>query len=119
MAASIIAVICLHFISFLIKELNNYIQSIEESLTKDLKVVVSRLNTAYMVGFGMATSYVTLIVVAASSDFILHAATYALLMVYTTSSPLFQIAVITVSRISQADNVPIVPISNSDEENGR
>jgi hypothetical protein len=49
----------------------------------------------------MTTSYVILIMVAASSDFILHASTYALLMVYTTSSPLAQITIITVSRISQ------------------
>lgn len=102
-------------LSFLIKELKLYIDSIEAHLSKDIKVVVRRLNKAYVIVGGAALQIGILSLIFGCSNFLFHLTTYFLLISYTFVSPALYFFVITVARISHSDdNNQIVP-SNYDE----
>lgn len=97
-------------LSFLIKELNVYIESIEDYLSKDLKVVVRRLNTAY-IAVGSGCVWVgTFSLIFGVSNFLFHLTTYYMLFLYTSVPPMALILVITVTRVSQSDNKQIIPV---------
>jgi hypothetical protein len=102
-------------LSILIKELNAYIDGIDEYLSKDLKVVVRRLKAAYTVVGSAALQVGIICIIFGSSNFLFHLNTYHILFAYTIVSPCLYFFVITVSQISHSYDNQIVP-TNSDEE---
>lgn len=102
-------------LSCLIRELQGYVDSIEASLSRDIKVVLRRLNLAYFVVLGSCFTIATLLLVFGSYSFLFHLTTYFMLLTCTVVPPVTIYMVLTVSRISQYDDKQIVP-TNSDEK---
>jgi hypothetical protein len=96
----LVGLICLNFLTFLIKELNIYIESVEANLSKDIRTVVYRLNIAYMIGCWTTFLYVSILLISVSSSLVLHASSYLLLFIYIATTPWTFYLVVTVSRVS-------------------
>lgn len=99
-------------LSYLTKELNAYINSIDEYLLKDLKLVVHRLNTAYRVVGGNALTVGIQGIAFSSSNFLFHLNTYQILFAFSLVPAFLYFFV---NRVSRSPDNQIIPI-NSDEK---
>jgi hypothetical protein len=103
MVAFIFGLIFSSCLSFLIKELNVYINSIEEYLSVGIKLVVKRLNAAYFVVVGSCLVLGILLLIFGSSNYLFHLSTYFMLIACICVSPFTLVLVITISRVSSSD----------------
>jgi hypothetical protein len=97
------------------KELNIYIDSIETSLSKDIKTVVQRLKLAYIAVVGSGLIFSISYVIFASSNYLFHLATYFNLFLYISVSPSAILLVITVSGVTPSNNNQVVPFMTDEE----
>lgn len=100
-------------LSFLLKELNDYIKDSEGPLSKDMKVVANRLNAVYIVSGGSTLVFGTLYVAFASSNFLFHLTTYFQLFNYICVPPTTIVLVMTVAGVSNSSK-QIVPATFDD-----
>lgn len=103
-----------NLVTFLLKELNIYVDSVEEYLTKDLKLVIYRIKFAYFVICGATFLFGTLYLIFGSSHYLFHLTTYFQLVTYTIAPAISYAFAITVALISSSDNNQIMP-TNLDE----
>lgn len=101
---------------FLMKELNIYIDSIETSLSKDIKTVVQRLKLAYIAVVGSGLIFSIAYIIFASSNYLFHLTTYFNLFLYISVSPSAILLVITVSGVTPSNNTQVVPFMTDEEE---
>jgi hypothetical protein len=105
-----------NLVTFLLKELNVYVDSVQDYLSEDLKLVVYRLNLAYFVVCGASLLFGTLYLIFGSSHYLFHLTTYFQLVVYTIVPAVSYAFVMTVALISpSSDNNQIMP-TNRDEK---
>jgi hypothetical protein len=104
-----------NLVTFLLKELNVYVDSVQEYISKDIKLVVYRLNLAYFVVFGASLLFGTLYLIFGSSYYLFHLTTYFQLVTYTIVPAISYAHVMTVALISPSDSDQIIP-TNRDEK---
>lgn len=113
--AFVFGLIFCNCLSFLIKELNVYIDNVDAILSKGIKSVVYRLKVAYIMVSGACCMGGIVSMIFASSNFLFHLGTYLHLVVFTIAPPVSYMTVITVAGVSQSDNKQIVP-THSDKK---
>jgi hypothetical protein len=94
-------------LSFLLKELNGV------TLSKDLKLIITRLNIAYYFIAGSCLPFGILYIAFASSTYLFQLNTYLILVTYTCVVPIMLALVVTVSGISRPESKRIVPTTSS------
>jgi hypothetical protein len=91
-------------LSFLIKELNDYSDSLDPTLSNDLKIVVSRLNVAYYFICFMSSNGGIIYIIFASSNYLFHVTTYLHHIMFMVVPSVSYVLVITVAGVSQSEN---------------
>jgi hypothetical protein len=104
-----------NLVTFLLKELNVYVDSVQEYLSKDLKLVVYRLNLAYFVVFGATLLYGTLYLIFGISHYLFQLTIYFQLVAYTFASAVSYTLVMTVALISPSDSDQIIPTDRDEK----
>jgi hypothetical protein len=105
---------CSNCLSFLLKELTTYINSLKGPSVKDLKLVVFRMHKAHIVTVGSALIFGTLFIIFASSNYLFHLATYYVLVCNICVPPITIILVLTVAFVSPSDNNQVLPTGKHD-----
>jgi hypothetical protein len=113
--AIVYAQITINCMSFLLKELNVYINNLQDKTSEDIQLVVKRLNAAYMIILSSSTVFGILLIIFASSDYLFYLMTYFLILMYATVPAQTYILVITVASVSHSDNKQIVPTIPDDK----
>jgi hypothetical protein len=105
-------------LSFLIRELNIYVYSIEEHLRTEIQLVVSRLNSAYIAVAGGFFYNGTACLIFGSANFLFHITIYFMIFGFIVICPIGLAFVLTVSH-DKANNsiVPTTSSSHSIEKN--
>lgn len=106
-AYGLIFVNCL---SLLTQQLNNYIHSVDASLSEDLKRVVSRLNVVYFWVIGMCSGGGMIYIIFASSNYLFRLWTYlhhVIFIIVPTGSYVLVLTVAGVSRSDKKQNISI------------
>jgi hypothetical protein len=109
--AVVFDLMCCSCLSVLIKDLKVYIESIEPHLSNEIKLVVRRLNFAWISLFLTGVVFGILNISFVTSNLLFHSSTYYLLFSWICLPPSLYIIIITVSRVSLSDNDKIVPVS--------
>lgn len=91
-------------LSFLINELNDYINSMDPTLSNGLKTVVSRLTVAYYFICFMCSNGGIIYIIFASSNYLFHVGTYLYHIMSMVVPPVSYVLIITVAGTSQSEN---------------